>query len=275
MADTNKNAGDSEPSKDLTEQKTVKCPNCGSENPTYAVFCPDCGVRISGEEPSEQRTSEKTSEPYQPQVPTKNLRTEPPYTRKSHRSRNIIILVVAAILIVSLLFAAVSYVPVKNNSGGKTNQGSNTAAPTSPSLVPPTATPIPTPIATSTPTPTLQPSETSITGANLQFIYQSSDQRYFGPVSQSLGMNNQPNGVLQITSGQQFWYDFTLTAGTNASHDSVISITTTTPGFSIVSVTPQTPIAFSSGSSTKITVTLQSPQSSFNGAITLVISTSG
>ena len=118
--------------------------------------------------------------------------------------------------------------------------------------------------------------KTEITGVNLQVKYGDYDQGYFGPVSQTLALSNQPTGVLDLAPGQQLYYSFKFTESALAtSDDSITGISVSTPGFTIVSVDPSTPIAFSPGSSKTITVTLQSPQTSFNGAINLVLSTSG
>ena len=147
-----------------------------------------------------------------------------------------------------------------------------------PSTVPgPTIAPTSTPTAMPTiaPTQTPQPENNTISAINLQFVYQTSDQGYFGPTSQTLNFSNQPNGMLSIYQGQQFWYSFKLTMATPASPDSINSITVSTPGFSMVSVNPPTPIAYTQGSSITITVNLQTPQTSFNGAVTLILTTSG
>jgi hypothetical protein len=161
------------------------------------------------------------------------------------------------------VFAGVLFLSPNNNN--------NNAQPTPT----PTATAAPTPTPTLAPTFTPQAQNNTITAINLQFNYQSTDQEYFGPTSQTLSFTNQPNGMLSIYQGSQFWYSFSLTAGSPASPDSISSISVSTPGFSLVSVNPATPIAFTQGSSVTITVYVDSPQSSFNGAVTLVLTTSG
>jgi hypothetical protein len=205
-----------------------------------------------------------------PPPPPPSFPAATPPIRQSHRTRNIVIAVVTAILVVSLVLVGIMVIP--QNDGGNNSTHPTSTPSTTPS---PTGTPTTAPTPKPTPAPTAQPPNNTITGINLEFVYQSSDPQYFGPISQSLGIPNQPNGMLSIYQGEQFWYSFTLTAGSGASPDSVVNIQTSTPGFSVVSVTPSTPISFTSGSSTTITVTLNSPQSSFNGAVTLVITTSG
>lgn len=195
---------------------------------------------------------------------------------RSHRSRNIVIAIVASILIVSLVFAAVLFVNPNNNNGNQnTPTPSATAVPTPTRS--PTATPTMAPTATPTlaPTPTPQPLNSTITAINLQFVYQSTDQGYFGANSQTLSFDNQPNGMLSIYQGQTFWFSFKLTASSNGQSDSIVSITTTTPGFSVISTTPPTPIFYTSGSSITILSNFTSPQGSFDGPVNLVITTSG
>jgi len=116
--------------------------------------------------------------------------------------------------------------------------------------------------------------EISITGLNVQIQYPSSEQNYFGASTQTVSIDNPPKNVLEIGKGQQFYISFTLTASALATENhSVNSITATTQGFSVVSVDPVTPITFSPGGSTRITVTFNSPNSNFAGAIGIVLNT--
>jgi hypothetical protein len=118
--------------------------------------------------------------------------------------------------------------------------------------------------------------KTTITGINLQveYPYMNTDPSYFGSVSQSVTISNQPNKVLEISQGQQFYVSFPFTESylATGSH-SINQIRAITPGFTVLSVDPQIPISFSPGSTIIITVTLQSPNSYFTGAINLAIST--
>ena len=210
------------------ENSKIDCQYCSSKNSITSVFCQSCGKRIRGEEPSEQTVNGKIVWSYQPQAPTMNLQSTTLHIPKSHRSRNIIIAVIAVILVGILVTALVSY----------------------------------------------GTSKIEITGLNIQIQYNGSDQGYFGPTSQSVGMSNQPTGILEINRGQQFLQSFTFTESALApSGDSINYITVTTPGFTIISIDPSTPIAFSPGSTVRITVTFQSPQTSYNGAVTLILST--
>ena len=155
---------------------------------------------------------------YQPPPPLTANYQPPQSIGRSHRSRNIIITIVAVVLIVSLVFAAVLFMGPNNNNG---NQNTPTPSPTAAQTPTrsPTATPTaPTSTPTLTPTPTPQPLNNTITAINLQFVYQSTDQGYFGANSQTLSFNNQPNGMLSIYQGQPFWYSFKLTAGSNGTH---------------------------------------------------------
>ncbi len=276
MVDTNRSQENTEPSK-MSEAKSIEiqCPYCGSKNPVYGAFCPDCGKRIKDVNPS---GDEKTLGSYQP-PPIMNVKSGFPHTPKSHRSRNLIIALMIGIIAVSLVFGALSFSSLKNNSGQSSQDlGSSTSTP---SLAPPSTQPTlaPTPSPTLAPTATPAPTPTQsieITGINLQVQYGGSDQGYFGAVSQSIAISNQPNQILTVNQGTQFFLYFTLTESSTATRgDSINSVTVGTAGFTTVSVEPQVPIAFSPGSSTQITVTLMAPQSSFNGPIQIVVSTSG
>jgi hypothetical protein len=57
----------------------------------------------------------------------------------------------------------------------------------------------------------------TITGLNVQVQYNGSDQGYFGPTSQSVAISNQPNQVLEINKGQQFYLSVPFTASALAS----------------------------------------------------------
>jgi hypothetical protein len=158
-------------------------------------------------------------------------------------------------------------------TGNNLDSGSATPQPTSaPTLtrqtLPPTLAP------TTTPAPTAAQS-IEITGINLQIQYGSSDQGYFGATSQSVTISNQQNQILTVSGGEQFFIYFTLTESSSATADSISSVTVGTLGFTLVSVQPQTPIAFTPGGSTQITVTLTAPQTAFNGPIQLVLTTAG
>jgi hypothetical protein len=207
-----------------------------------------------------------------PPPPTPSFPAAPPPIQHSHRKRNIVIVALAAVLIISLAVAAVLAVPLINGPQ-PTPTPTATPRPTS------TPTPVPTAVPTAKPTPaptaTPQPPNNTITAINLQFVYQGSDQQMFGPTSQSLSFSNQPNGMLSIYQGQDFWYSFKLTAGSIVSQDTIVSITTTTPGVSISSTTPQTPITFTAGSSQTIAIMFITPQAIFDGPVTVVITTSG
>ena len=114
----------------------------------------------------------------------------------------------------------------------------------------------------------------TITGLNVQVQYNGSDQGYFGPTSQSVAISNQPNQVLEINKGQQFYLSvpFAASALASGSH-SINQITVTTQGFAIISIDPSLPITLSPADSIRITITFQSPNSYFTGAVNLVFST--
>ncbi len=243
----------------------VTCPFCGSINPIGSAFCQDCGKKFSTEPFTEANPINK--------LQPSNMDSHKLLYRRSERHNNIIIVAVAAILIVTLVFAAFL-------SMSTSNIDNNFRAAPTPSVISlPTITPTaqPTTVTTPSPTliPTLQPQSNTITAMNLQFVYQSTDQNNFGPSAQTLAVTNQPDGMLTLSQGSEFWYSFKLTEAISASPDSIIKISTSTPGFMIVSVMPPTPIVFMQGSSVTITVLVQSSQTSFEGAVTLVLTTSG
>jgi hypothetical protein len=238
--------------------QSSKCPFCGSENLTGSVFCQECG--------------RKFNESYPPPPPPNPKRKQS--SGRSHGSRTIVIAAVAGILIACLASAAIVYMAPSLLTGDNGSQATLTPTPNHTIAPIPTIEPT-TPVYTPTPSPTLQQENNTITAVNVKFIYQTNDQEMFGAASQTSSFSNQPNGILSIYQGQQFWYSFKLTAGSIVSSDSITSIVVTTPGFSIVSITPDTPIEFTAGSSTTISVTLSTPDYTFNGPVTLVITTSG
>lgn len=247
MADTNKRQNVDESSKPSEAgSKPSYCPFCGFENQFHATYCPNCGKKIKEEEPTNNGRSVGSNSSSSP---------------KSNRSRIITIAALIGIIAVGLVVGIMVFnSPQTDNS----NLGS-TVQPTISSTLTPTLTP------TATPTQSIE-----ITGINVEINYAASDQGYFGPESQSVAISNQPNDILTVNQGQQFFVYFTLTATTSStSSDSIASVTSQTSGFTVVSVQPQVPITFSPGAAIQITVTLQAPQSAFNGPIQLALSTSG
>ena len=75
-----------------------------------------------------------------------------------------------------------------------------------------------------------------------------------------------------VTGGEQFTDTLSLYS-TSPNSEQITSITTTTPGFSIVSISPSTPVTFGPGDSLTITLTIQSPNSSYDGSIEVRIVT--
>ncbi|MCW3999909.1 MAG: hypothetical protein NWE93_06695 [Candidatus Bathyarchaeota archaeon] len=117
---------------------------------------------------------------------------------------------------------------------------------------------------------------TSIPEATLQLQYGQYDQGDFGATTQTVFLTDENNNDFKIQPGQQFWITFTLSESSLSSGDNSISeITTNTPGFSVTGTDPSTPITFSPGASQEIKVYLQSPQTVYNGAINLILTTSG
>jgi len=238
------------------------CPFCGAENSFSASFCPICGKKI------------KVAAVITPLIASYPPPPPPPASAKtrSRSSRKILLGVIVGVIAVVLVVGALTMFAPNNGSNqlNPTATASPTATPPSP-----TATAMPTTPPTSTPPPTVTPNLV-ITGINVQIQYAGSDQGFFGAESQTVSLSNQPSGYLSVQPGQQFFLYFTMKAPTSGtSSDSIAQVSVGTPGFTLVSVQPQTPIAFSTGASTQITVTLQAPQTSYNGPIQLILTTSG
>ena len=247
----------------------IRCPYCGAVN-TVGVFCQECGKRIRNETP-EPIVNSVTSYP-PPQTINNQYKTN--RTTKTRGTHKLVLAALIGVLAVGLVFGALSFSLLK--AGSTPSSGSATPQPTSasPTLTPSTPPPTFTPTATPAPTPTAAQS-IEITGINLQINYGTSDRGYFGATTQTVTISNQPNQILTVNGGAQFFLYFTLTESSSATTDSISSVTAGTPGFTLVSVQPQTPIAFSPGGSTQITVTLIAPQTAFNGPVQLILTTSG
>ncbi|MEM3845103.1 MAG: hypothetical protein QXU98_05320 [Candidatus Parvarchaeota archaeon] len=111
----------------------------------------------------------------------------------------------------------------------------------------------------------------TVTTANLEIIYPNgATNGYLGPSFQALNSNS-----LTLSGGQQFTETITLNnqASIFTSH-TIYSITTNTPGFSVVSVSPQLPFTLAPGASAAFTITITSPNTNYNGPVTIVITTS-
>lgn len=179
-----------------------------------------------------------------------------------NKEKSLAIVVAITVTVIVAVWAGSIY--FTGNSGTTNSQPKSTQAPQ--------ATATPTPQASPTPTPTATPTTTcTVTGLNVQIQYANASDTYFGPVSQGLSLQQPYFGV----GGQPVTLSFTLSehAQETANH-SINNITVATPGFTLNSINPNVPIGFSPGSSTVITVIVQSPNSNYSGAITLNISTS-
>jgi hypothetical protein len=243
--------------------KNVKCPFCGAENLSIAVFCEVCGKKIAG------LPLQQTAQPLYIPPPPPPLASSAASTKsgQSNRKRNIAIIAVAIVLIASLAVASVVAGPLINGpQPTPTPSPANTPRPTDIPTAQPTVKPTPTATATT------QPQNNTITGINVHFVYNNTDPSYFG-ADNSFNFPNQPNGMLSLQPGQQFWYSLKLTAGSGAAPDSFVRVQADTSGFSVVSTTPPTPIAFSAGSSTSITITFSTPTTTFDGPVNIILTT--
>lgn len=115
-----------------------------------------------------------------------------------------------------------------------------------------------------------QASMINVTGANLDISYPGgSSNGWLGPTPRSYSGWHSVN----VNTGDQFAATISLYS-TSASSEQIVSITTSTPGFSIVSVSPNTPISFDPYATVDITITIQTPNSSYDGTIDFEITAS-
>lgn len=237
---------------------------------SVGAYCQECGKKIRDETP---KAEEKPVQTYQPPPPMSGESQTPYMPKSSHRTRKVMVAVVIGIVALGLVFSALAF----NWPSILANNGSTQTTPTPYTTLQPTFTqPTPTPTLTPTPSPAPTVAQSiEITGINLQIQYGTSDQGYFGATSQTVAISNQPNQILTINAGSQFFLYFTLTESSTAKADSISSVTVGTPGFTLVSVQPQTPIAYTPGAAQQITVTMNAPESAFNGPVELVLSTAG
>ncbi len=116
----------------------------------------------------------------------------------------------------------------------------------------------------------LNPGAVTISGLFLAIIYPDSSSNYFGPAYRFL--NNAL--AVHLQHGETFQTEFTLTLQGTSSGHSVDSINLGFSGeFTIQSVTPAPPVTMAAGSSTSFAVTLQAPNSDYNGPVTIDIFT--
>lgn len=108
----------------------------------------------------------------------------------------------------------------------------------------------------------------NITGSNLSISYTGATSGYLGPSSQALG------GVVSVAEGGQFTYTITLTSSAFLLTHLINSMSIATPGFTLVSILPNLPYTLTPSSSLTITLTMQAPNTSYNGPIGILMSTS-
>lgn len=111
-------------------------------------------------------------------------------------------------------------------------------------------------------------STVNITAQNLSFDYTGSTSGYFGPSFQGGGNS------LSVGGGSQFTETITPTNGALLLTHSINSISVTTPGFTLVTISPNLPYSLTPGSSITFTLTIQAPNTNYNGPIGILISTS-
>jgi hypothetical protein len=106
-----------------------------------------------------------------------------------------------------------------------------------------------------------------VTGINLSVNYTGVTSGYLGPDTQSL-----PASVI-VAGGGQFTETITFSDSAILLTHSINYVSVDTPGFTLVSMSPSTPISLSPGSSVAVTFTIQAPSSSYNGPISISVST--
>lgn len=107
----------------------------------------------------------------------------------------------------------------------------------------------------------------NVTGENLAIDYTGTTSSYFGPASQAIG------NPITVFGGTQFTVTLTLQNGDYYQTHSINFISLTTPGFILVSISPSLPYTLSPSSSVKITLTIQAPNSNYNGPLGILLST--
>jgi PKD domain len=117
---------------------------------------------------------------------------------------------------------------------------------------------------------TSQSATVNVSGADLDISYpDGSSYGWLGPTPRSYtGWHS-----VSVNPGDQFTATLSLYS-TSSSSEQIISIATITPGFSIVSISPGAPITFDLYATVDITLTIQTPNSSYDGTIDFEITTS-
>ena len=109
----------------------------------------------------------------------------------------------------------------------------------------------------------------NMTGVNLYIDYTSTlTSGYFGPSTQALG------GSSTLSGGQQFTESLTITSNAILFTHSINSISLLTAGFTLLSVSPSPSYSLSPSSSVTFTLTIQAPNSDYNGPLGIQLSAS-
>ena len=108
----------------------------------------------------------------------------------------------------------------------------------------------------------------TVTALDLSIAYNGNTNGYLGPTSQSLSTQ-----LPSMNGGQEFEETLTLHSSALLFSHSINNIYVTTPGFTIESITPSLPYSFSSGSSMSFTLKLKTPNTNFDGPLTILVTT--
>jgi hypothetical protein len=107
----------------------------------------------------------------------------------------------------------------------------------------------------------------NVTGFDVNIVYAGSISGYLGPSSQALG------GSISVSFGKTFTHTLTLTSGAFLPTHSITSIALSTAGLTLVSISPSLPYNLTPSSSVCITLTIQAPNSNFDGPLEILVYT--
>ena len=107
-----------------------------------------------------------------------------------------------------------------------------------------------------------------ITGLNITIAYAGLTNGYFGPTSQG-----GTQSIVTITAGEGLFEYFTMENGDSSSAHTINEISVQTSGFTIVSVSPSLPITISASGTTQITLTFSTPNTYYDGPLSITLTT--
>ncbi len=273
----------------------IKCPECGSDNPTGSSFCASCGNRFSAAQatPPRPKASQAVT-----QKPSLTRQAPSSKRRKLGATLTVVVLVVAAVLFVvyyeqqqynithtpfTVEFAAAN-LPAGGSwfvKVGTRNVSSLTSQPISVSLIDGTYDYT----SSSLPVGLYEgaPGAVKVSGSNLQVAvsftaiqqtivdvsldihYNGSTSGYFGPSPQNL------NGFTYPAGGQELYF-MNFSSG-SSSTQYIDSLYGATPGFAISSISAALPVNVAPNGTENITFDISLPWQVYDAPITIVLVT--